>query len=77
MKRTDGDRPRGRGWRWTAAWLGFATISAATLAYFVAVYVPQERAGAIDLWRGRLSAMADDRKEAINAWLDQRYGDAK
>ncbi len=77
MKKTEGNRPTGTGWRWTAAWLGFAVISAATLAYFVAIYMPQERAGAIDVWRGRLSAMADDRKAAITTWIDERRADAE
>ena len=77
MMKTEGNRPTGTGWRWTAAWVGFAAISAATLAYFFAVYVPQERAGSIDVWRGRLSAIADDRKAAITTWVDEQRADAE
>jgi PAS domain S-box-containing protein len=77
MKQTDGNHPMKISWRWTTAWVGFAAISGATLAYFVAIYVPHERAGAIDVWRGRLSAMADDRKAAITTWVAERRADAE
>ena len=63
--------------RWLAAWLVFAAITLAAILYFSLVFVPAERAAAIDLWRGRLSAMADDRKRAITAWLDDRLGQAR
>ena len=63
--------------RWLAAWLLFAGIAAAAILYFALVFVPGERAAAIELWRGRLSAMADDRKAAITAWLNDRLGHAR
>jgi PAS domain S-box-containing protein len=62
--------------RWLAAWLVFAGIAVATIVYFALVLLPSERAAAIEQWRGRLSAMADDRKVAIAAWLDERRGNA-
>jgi two-component system, cell cycle sensor histidine kinase and response regulator CckA len=71
------DPPRSA-WRWwVVAWLLFAVICAATISYFAGVFVPRERATTIDLWRGRLFAMADDRKAAITAWLAERRGDAQ
>ncbi len=60
--------------RWLAAWLVFAGICVAAVLYFALVFVPGERAAAIEVWRGRLTAMADDRKVAIAAWLDERRG---
>jgi PAS domain S-box-containing protein len=63
--------------RWIGVWLLFAAICAAAVWYAVAVFVPHERSAAIELWRGRLSAMADDRKAAITSWLSHRLGDAK
>jgi PAS domain S-box-containing protein len=62
---------------WVVVWLPLLAISAAAVWYVVAVFVPHERGAAIEVWRGRLSAMADDRKAAITAWLDERHGDAK
>ncbi len=62
---------------WLIVWLVFAGIAVAAILYFALVFVPGERATAIEVWRGRLSAMADDRKAAIAAWLDERRGDAR
>ncbi len=62
--------------RWLMAWLVFALIAIATTVYFVLVSVPSERAAAIEVWRSRLSAMVDDRKAAIDEWLDERRSDA-
>ncbi len=61
---------------WVVAWLLYAVICGAAIWSFAAVFVPQERAETIELWRERLSTMADDRKAAITAWLDERRGDA-
>jgi len=52
-------------------------MCATPIWYVVAVFVPRERSAAIEAWRGRLSAMADDREAAITTWLDERRGDAK
>ena len=46
---------------WLIVWLVFAGIAVAAILYFALVFVPGERATAIEVWRGRLSAMADDR----------------
>lgn len=62
---------------WPMAWLVFASIAVAAALYFALVVVPGERAAAIEVWRGRLSAMVDDRKAAIAAWLDERLDDAR
>jgi PAS domain S-box-containing protein len=80
MSKVNGTRrDRGRAARrwWVVAWLLFAAICAAAVWYFAAVFIPHERAAAIELWRGRLSAMADDRKAAITAWLGERRGAAR
>jgi hypothetical protein len=55
----------------------FAAICAAATWYLAAVFVPQERAAAIGVWRNRLSVMADDRKPANTASLNERHGDAR
>ncbi len=73
--RRDGRRAARR--RWAIAWLGFSAVCVAAVWYFLAVFVPHERALAVEVWRGRLSAMADDRKAAITAWLGERRGDAE
>jgi len=62
---------------WVVVWLPLLAISAAAVWYVVAVFVPHERSAAIEVWRGRLSAMADDRKTAITSWLSHRLGDAR
>ena len=55
--------------------LGVIFVSGA--AYFFFAYVPAERADAQAAWKGRLSAIADDRKAAIEAWVNERTGDAR
>jgi PAS domain S-box-containing protein len=40
-------------------------------------YALSERDQALEAWRGRLTAMADDRAKALEAWLGERWGDAR
>jgi PAS domain S-box-containing protein len=77
MRGTGRDRLRAVGRQWVFVWLLFAAICVAAIWVFAAVVVPSEKATAIDLWRGRLSAMADDRTATITAWLDERCADAR
>jgi len=57
--------------------LVLAIVVAAGLGYFAGVHVPKVRSQAIQSWEGRLSAVADDRKAAIEAWLEERLNDAR
>ncbi len=56
-------------------------LSALCVLVFVvvlcALYIRSERALAVRQWDSRLSAMADDRQAAIEAWLGERWGDAR
>ncbi len=47
-----------------------------TAAVILFVIGPQRRRAAVEMWRGRLSAMADDRKAAIERWIDDAKDDA-
>ncbi len=40
-------------------------------------YALSKRAQVLDAWRERLTAMADDRAAALEAWLGERWGDAR
>ncbi|MGC8722644.1 MAG: GAF domain-containing protein [Acidobacteriota bacterium] len=40
-------------------------------------YALAEREQAVEAWGGRLTAMADDREKALEAWLTERWGDAR
>jgi PAS domain S-box-containing protein len=63
-------RPPGR---WFAALnIVLAVGLAAVAAYFGLVYARGERAATVDAWRGRLAAMADDRKATVARWVDER-----
>ncbi len=59
-----------------SAALILAVAFIATSLYFVLVHVPTERAQAVGAWETRLRAMADDRKEAIAAWVAGGKADA-
>jgi PAS domain S-box-containing protein len=54
-------------WRLYGALL--AAALAAAVAYLALGFAPRERARAVDRWRAQLSAMADDRRAAIDRWL--------
>jgi PAS domain S-box-containing protein len=63
-------RPPGR---WFAVLnIVLAVGLAAAAAYFGLVYARGERAATVDAWRGRLAAMADDRKATVVRWVDER-----
>ncbi|MGA9752126.1 MAG: PAS domain S-box protein [Acidobacteriota bacterium] len=40
-------------------------------------YAHSERDQAVEAWRARLTGMADDREKALEAWLHERWGDAR
>ncbi len=54
-----------------------AAIAVAEAGYFAFVYVPNGRAREVQAWNGRLAALADDRREAIEAWVGERVSDAR
>jgi PAS domain S-box-containing protein len=58
----------------------FAALNVALLvglaglaAYFALALAPAEKDAALDAWRGRLAAMADDRKIAVARWVEERF----
>jgi PAS domain S-box-containing protein len=54
----------------------FAILVAVEAALFAFVYLPGERAQAVEAWKGRLAAIADDRESALAAWVRERTADA-
>ena len=57
--------------------LGTAVVLHVLLVWsFLAVYVPGARLRALAEWQGRLGAMADDRRQAIEDWSSERLSDA-
>ncbi len=54
--------------------LGLILLSTAAVILFV--IGPQRKRAAVETWRGRLSAMADDRRAAIERWIDDAEDDA-
>jgi PAS domain S-box-containing protein len=64
------------GWPVLAAWA--AGLAVAFLCLFgLFLYAKTNRERTVESWRGRLQAMADDRQAAIEAWLRERWGDAR
>ncbi|MGE5234886.1 MAG: PAS domain S-box protein [Acidobacteriota bacterium] len=57
--------------------VALALIHLALGWFFFAVFVPGLRQEAISEWRGRLAAMADDRRAAIESWVGDRLADAR
>ena len=55
----------------------FAVLVAVETALFVFAYLPGERAQAVEAWKGRLEAIADDREAAFAAWARERTADAQ
>jgi len=61
-------------------WVGPLAIGAVltvAVATGVQVWASRQRAHATDHWRGQLSAMAEDRRAAIESWVRERLGDAR
>ncbi len=57
---------------------GVAALSmAVAVSWFVLWHSPADRARETDLWRQRLSAMADDRRFALDQWIRRSLGDAR
>ena len=53
-----------------------AVLVAVETVLFVFAYLPSERVQAVEAWKGRLVALADDREAALAAWGRERVGDA-
>ncbi len=53
-----------------------AVLVAVETALFAFAYLPGERAQAVEAWKGRLEAIADDREAAFAAWVRERTADA-
>ncbi len=62
-------------WRLPAAALLAALVAAGV--YLALDFAPRERARAVDRWHAQLSAMADDRRTAIDRWLQEGLGHAR
>ncbi|OYV95339.1 MAG: hypothetical protein B7Z68_07270, partial [Acidobacteria bacterium 21-70-11] len=54
-----------------------AVLVAVETALFAFAYLPGERAQAVAAWKGRLTAIADDREVALAAWVRERTADAR
>lgn len=72
-------RPAARpGFPAKAATLGLCALAVLALAVWTGVaYARSQRDQAMEAWRGKLSAMADDREAAVEAWLQERFSDAR
>ncbi len=55
----------------------FGALLASVVAFQAFVAMPRARAEVIEQWRGRLSGMADDRRAAIENWLEAGLSDAE
>jgi hypothetical protein len=73
---------RGHAGRWPAWWLFvgyvlFVTgLAAGLLLYGLASYAPRHLGLTIDSWQVRLTATADDRKAAVERWVEEGLGGA-
>jgi PAS domain S-box-containing protein len=57
-------------------WAAAAFLALAALGWWVGlVLAPRERARSIERWHAQLSAMADDRKDAVERWVGERFAD--
>ncbi len=54
-----------------------AVLVAVEAAYVAFVYLPPQRARAVEALRGRLEAIAEDRDAALVAWVRERTADAR
>jgi PAS domain S-box-containing protein len=73
---TDSSRRRAR-IAVTVAIAMIVAFHAAAIWMYVEWYVPSQRETAVLRWRDRLSAMANDRRIAIESWVQERFGDAR
>ena len=60
-----------------AIFAALCIVPIAVIGFFLLAVLPHERAATIEQWRGRLSAMADDRRAAIARWLTASLADAQ
>ncbi len=56
--------------------LALATVYSLTLGSLFLIFIPQEHTQALASWSARLSAMADDRRDAIEHWVKAGLEDA-
>jgi hypothetical protein len=54
-----------------------SAVLAVTAWWFFARYLPDLRLREVDLWRGRLVAMAEDRRASIDHWLADGLADTR
>ena len=59
-----------------ALFLGLPALVALLLVYLLGFDLPRSTEGAREEWRRQLSAMADDRRTAIDRWIRELFGDA-
>ena len=64
--------PAGSGWLLG----GIVGAVLASALYFLLVYAPSEKAQVVGAWEARLNAMAEDRRAAIAAWVENGVSDA-
>jgi PAS domain S-box-containing protein len=62
--------------QWFWACFAFVVLVAVVGAWSALVAAPRERERSLGHWRDQLSAMADDRKAALDRWVYERFGDA-
>ncbi len=60
----------------TALFVGLPALVALLLAYSLGFDLPRARESAREQWQRQLSAMADDRRTAIDRWITEQFGDA-
>ena len=66
-------RRSGPPWFWTVA--AFLAVLASAGAWLALVAAPAQRDRLVGYWRDQLSAIADDRKAALDRWVFERFGD--
>ncbi len=77
-----GERPGQRDGITSSPWLRLLVVICslvllALLTLGSIFFARHERHDEISAWKARLSAMADDRQAAVEAWLHERWGDAR
>jgi hypothetical protein len=56
--------------------IGLPALVALLLAYSLGFDLPRARASAREEWQRQLSEMADDRRDGIDRWIAEQFGDA-
>ena len=68
-------RPSGLGWLWTC--VAFLAAVAMMTSWLALVAAPRERGRSLERWRDQLSAIADDRRSAVDIYITERMQDAR